>query len=272
MHSDIIYDSSSRRNPALEELLNTFSYRDLIFQIMRRDITTRYKRSVLGIAWTMLNPLGIMIIMTVVFSSIFHRQEFFSVYLLSGLLIWNFFAQSSNAVIHNLIWGGDLFQRIYIPRATFAVAAIGTGAINLVLALVPLLLVKLVLGSPISWHIAFFPLYVVMCAAFALGVGLLIASLAIYFHDFAEMYQVLLTGWFYLTPIIYPLDLVPERVRQFLYLNPMVHLVELMRDSFYLNRLPDPGTLAVAAGVSVLALIIGWLVFARQTEEFVLRA
>lgn len=268
----MIYDSSVRKNPAVEEIVETFRYRDLIGQLIRRDITTRYKRSVLGILWTMINPLGLMIIMTVVFQNFFHRQEFFSVYVLTGLLTFTFFNQTSTAIVKNLIWGTDLFQRIYIPRASFAIAAVGTSIINLLLSFVPLLLVKLVVLSPISWQVMLFPIYVLYLSCFSLGVGLIIASLALYFNDIAEIYQVLLTAWFYATPIIYPYETLSKPVQQILLFNPMVHIVELMRTSFYYtNVTPTINQLLLVGAISSITLIVGWLLFSRQTDEFILR-
>jgi ABC-type polysaccharide/polyol phosphate export permease len=267
----MIYDSDKRMNPAIEEIINAFQYKDLIAHLIRRDITTRYKRSVLGIIWTMLNPLGVMIIMTLVFQDFFHRQQFFPVYLLSGLLAFNFFNQTSTAIIKNLIWGEDLFQRIYIPRASFAIAAVGTSLVNLVLAFVPLILVKIAIGSPLSWHILFVPIYILCLASFSLGVGLIVASMALYFHDIAEMYQVILTGWFYATPVIYPYDTLSQSARNILAVNPMLYIVNLMRDAFYSDAITIQHVLILAAAISSVALIVGWLLFSRQTEEFVLR-
>jgi ABC-2 type transport system permease protein len=272
METDNIYDSSERRNPAIEEIINAFQYRDLIKHLVRRDITTRYKRSVLGIAWTMLNPLGTMIIMTIVFSNLFHRKEFFAVHLLSGLLIWNFFAQASQHIIKDLIWGEALFQKIYLPRSSFAIAAIGTGIVNLILALVPLILVKLVIGSPISWRIVFFPIILVYLACFSLGVGLVIASLALNFQDIAEMYGVVLTGWFYLTPIIYPFDSMPPAIQKILLFNPMVHIVQLMRSSFYSNVTPTLNEFLLSGAIAIATLCLGWFLFSRKSEEFVTKA
>jgi len=267
----MIYDSSDYTNPAIDEIRNAFRYKDFIAHLIRKDITTKYKRSILGIVWTMLNPLGMMIIMTVVFQNFFKRQEFYSVYLLTGLLTFTFFNQTSSAIIHNLVWGQELFHRIYIPRASFAIAAVGTSIVNLVLALVPLLLVKLVIQSPISWEIVLFPLYILFLACFSMGVGLIVASLAIHFHDIAQIYQVILTAWFYATPIIYPYDTLAENVKKFVFLNPMMHIVELMRASFYYNTPPAMNDLLITGGVSFAALIFGWLLFSKQAEEFVMR-
>lgn len=265
------YDSSKKVNPAIEEITEAFRYRDLIAQLIRRDITTRYKRSVLGIVWTMLNPLGIMIIMTLVFQGFFNRQEFYSVYVLTGLLTFTFFNQTSTSIIHNLIWGEDLFRRIYIPRSTFAIAAVGTSIVNILLALVPLVLVAMVIQSPLSWKIVFFPIYILLLAAFSLGMGLIVASIALHFHDIADIYQVVLTAWFYATPIIYPYDTLPASTKHILFWNPMVHIVQLMRNSFYYNLAPTLQELLFTTAVSFITLIFGWFLFSRQTEEFVLR-
>jgi ABC-type polysaccharide/polyol phosphate export permease len=267
----MVYDSSKRVNPAVEEMINAFRYKDLITHLIRKDLTTRYKRSVLGVVWTMLNPLGLMITMTLVFQNFFHQQQFYSVYVLSGVLTFTFFNQTSSAIIHNLIWGEDLFKRIYIPRSTFAIAAVGTAIVNLVLALVPLILVKFIIQSPLSWKIVFFPIYIVYLAGFSLGVGLIVASLALYFHDIAEMYQVILTAWFYATPIIYPYDTLSPRIKQLLALNPMTHIVQLMRSSFYYNLAPKLDELLLVAAICSITLMVGWLLFSRQTEAFVLK-
>src|SRR5690606_4338062 len=136
-----IYDSATHALPALSELREIRRYRFLLFQLIRRDLVARYKRSILGVAWTMLNPLGTMLIMTFVFSNLFKSVESYPVYILSGLIVWNFFSQGTNAAMVGLIWGGSLMQRIYLPRTIFGVSAIGTALVNLLIALIPLTLV-----------------------------------------------------------------------------------------------------------------------------------
>jgi ABC-2 type transport system permease protein len=268
----MIYDSTLKPPAAIEELVNIYRYRDLIIHLVRRDTTVRYKRSVLGIAWSMLNPLGMMIIITVVFQDLFNKEQFFNIYMLSGLLMWNFFSQTSLGVIRNLVWGGELFQRIYIPRSAFAIAAVGTSIVNLFYAIITLIVVKLVLGSPLSWTALYAPIGVIYLSAFSLGVGLIISSLAIQYNDVAEMYQILLTGWFYFTPIIYPLKIIPQKLLPWLKLNPMFHIVHLFRESFYSNQIPTISELLIPAAISFGVLIVGWLLFSKYTEMFVTKA
>jgi ABC-type polysaccharide/polyol phosphate export permease len=180
-----IYDSARKVPHALQELQEAVSHQHLIFQLVRRDILTRYKRSFLGVAWTMLNPLGIMLIMSFVFSHIFGQVHSYPAFILSGLVAWNFFAQSTTSAMSSLVWGGGLLQRIYIPRASFGISAIGSGLVNLLLSFVPLLLVMAVTGAPIRITVLFLPVSLLLLAFFTLGLGLAISTMAIYFPDVA---------------------------------------------------------------------------------------
>src|SRR5215216_975436 len=259
------YDSQKRRSPALEELLDILQYRDLIFQLVRRDIVARYKRSILGIAWTMLQPLGMMVVLTLVFSQLFGRVEGYAAYLLSGLIAWTFFAQTTTGAIFQSVWGGALMRRIYIPHTAFSVASIGTGVVNLALSLVPLLLILLILRRPITWAILFLPIAMLSLTAFTLGVGLLLSSLAVRFPDISEMYQILIQAWMYLTPILYPSDILPDTYRHWLlYFNPMYYQILMFRVPLYDGVLPSLPLVLIGVGVAFVTLVIGWIYFSYQ--------
>jgi ABC-2 type transport system permease protein len=265
------YDSARTEMLALDELREVFRYRELIFQLVRRDVVARYKRSVMGIAWTMLNPLGMMIVLSLVFSQIFKTVPGFPAYVLSGIIIWNFFAQTTTSIINVFVWGSDFFQRIYLPRSTFAFAAIGTGLVNLLLSLVPLIIVMLVIRTPITPAIIFQPIPILLFACFALGSGLLVASLAVYFPDVAEMYQIVLTAWSYLSAIFYPIEILPEEVRSLMWLNPIMPLIQLFRMPIYEGKIPALPDILPATIISLLALVIGWWVFTKKSDEFAYR-
>jgi homopolymeric O-antigen transport system permease protein len=266
-----VYDSARRRVPALEELQEILRYRNLLVQMVRRDILTRYKRSVLGVAWTMLNPLGTMIVLTIAFSSVFGGTRAYAAYVLSGLIAWTFFSLTTNAAIVNLVWGGSLLRRIYIPPTTFAVSAIGTGLVNMVLSIIPLLIVMAATRVPIKVTFLLLPIPMIILAVFSLGLGLLISAVAIYFADVAEMYQVALTAWMYLTPIIYPETIIPSKYLWIIRLNPMYHLVKFFRAPIYDGRLPTPSELLISTTIAVVTLIIGWFIFTRRADEFAYR-
>jgi len=271
--SSEIYDSARRGNSAREELRGVFQYRDLIFQLIRRDIVARYKRSVLGVAWTMLQPLGMMVVMTLVFSRLFHQIQGYPAYVLSGLITWTFFSQTTTAAIHQMVWGGALLNRIYLPRTSFSISAIGTGLVNLAISIIPLVVIVLVLRLPLTVNILFIPISMLLLASFALGVGLLLSTLAVNFPDVSEMYQIILMAWMYFTPVIYPETMIPPEYQRWMFtLNPMYHLVKLFRAPIYEGRLPDPQSLLMGTVISLVTLIAGWIVFSRAADRFAYKA
>lgn len=267
--TEFTYDSQQRMHPAIEELLDAIKYRDLILQLIRRDIIARYKRSVLGVAWTMLQPLGMMVVMTVVFSTLFHHVEGYSAYLLSGLIAWIFFSQTTTAAIYQIVWGGTLMRRIYIPMTAFSLSSIGTGLVNLALSLIPLMIITLVVGRPITWSLLFLPISILLLAAFALGVSLILSTLAVYFPDVKEMYQIIVQAWMYLTPIVYPESILPEAYRFWLlHLNPMYYLIDMFRVPIYEGGIPSPEIIISSALIALVTLFVGWIYFSSQSDYF----
>ena len=262
------YDSARRNSPLIEEFREIWRYRDLVVQLVRRDLLARYRRSVLGIVWTMLNPLGIMLVLTLAFSHAFGATPAYAVYVLAGLVAWNFFAQSTTAAMRQLLWGAGIMHRIYVPRTLFAVTAIGTGLVNLLLSLAPLLVVMLVIGRPPRLAFLFVAVSSVILGAFALGVGLLLSTLTVRFVDAAELYEVLMPAILYLTPIIYPAEIVPANYRWLmLTANPMHHLIGLFREPIYDGTVPALVPIATAAALAAVALLAGWAVFTRKADE-----
>jgi ABC-2 type transport system permease protein len=270
-----VYDSAKRGQAAIDEILEIIRFRHLVWQLVRRDVTARYKRSTLGIAWTMLNPLGMMLVWTVAFSQVFRigaAQEGYAAYVLNGLLAWLFFSQTTTAAMVNLVWGGTLLNRIYIPHTSFAIAAIGTGLLNLSLGLLPLIIVMLVIGVPLKLSVIVIPLSMLLLTGFALGIALLISTLAVYYPDVSEMYQIALTGWMFLTPIMYPAEILqtgPQSI--LLVINPMAHLVRLFRLPLYYGQFPNASEWLVGLVISLVVLLLGWIVFTKKANEFAYR-
>lgn len=272
--SDVpVYDSAARPPAAIEELLEAWRYRNLIMEFIRRDIVTRYKRSALGVVWTMLNPLGTMLIMMVVFYQLFHvTTPKYPIYVLVGLIVWNFFAQSTGAAPQTLLWSHTLVHKVYMPRTVFALVAVGGGIVNLLLSFVPLALVMLVLKIPPTMPLLFVPIAIVLLCMFTLGVGLLLSAVVAFFPDVLDIYSILLTAWLYVSAIFYPYDIIPISYRWWFFnLNPIYHLVLLFRDPLYYGNWPSPGHIATATFVSVTTLVAGWIIFARRADELAYR-
>ncbi|MBN1267384.1 MAG: ABC transporter permease [Anaerolineales bacterium] len=264
-----VYDSAARAKPALHEFLQLFRYRDLILELISRSIKTRYKRSLLGVAWTMVSPLLSMLVLTLVFSHLFRFQiEDYALYVLSGLLTWNFFAQSTTAALNDLIWSGGLINRIYFPASVFSAAAIGTGLVNLALALVPYMLITLILGAELHSTMLLLPIPVLGVGVFTLGVGLAVSSAAVRFQDVLPMYEVILGAWMYLTPVFYPIDAVPPQLVFLFRWNPMFYYVDIFRSLVYLGEIPSKLSMLSGTGFAMLSFLLGWFLFNRKAREY----
>jgi ABC-2 type transport system permease protein len=266
------YDTSSRPPAWVEELLALITYKELILQFIARSIKTRYKRSFLGVVWTMLNPLLTMAILTLVFSNLFRFSvEAYPVYILSGLTAWNFFSSSTNAAMGDMMWSGSLLSRIYVPKSVFAVSAIGTGLVNLTIALIPLFFITILLGVKITPAVLVMPVAILFLAMFALGIGLLLSAAAVYFGDMVPVYEVSLMLWFYATPIIYPMDIIPENLVWIFKLNPLYYLVTLFRDPLYSGVVPGLSYWLIGGGCAVVALVLGSIVFTSKSQDYAYR-
>lgn len=265
-----IYDSSRSKNAALDEIRALIRYRDLVLQLVRRDIITRYKRSILGILWTMLNPLGTMIILSIVFSQIFGLKGTYPAYIITNLIAWNFFSQSTQFSVNATLWGSSLFNRIYLPRTSFVVSTSGTGLVNLIFALVPLALIFLVTRVPVHLTVLLLPAAILLLAIFALGVSLLLSTLTVFFPDVNEAYPVLLTGWMYLTPIIYPEGLLSSTSvgLWILRLNPLYQVLRLFRMLLYDGLFPSAQEWLIASLIALLTLTLGWYLFTTKSRLF----
>lgn len=264
-----IYDSANSPGPAVEEIKAVLRNKDLMAQLIKRDLVTRYKRSVLGVFWSMLNPLGTMIILSLVFSRMFDMRGVYPAYILTNYVAWNFFSQSTQFSLNTTLWGSDLFHKIYIPRTSFILSTVGTGMLNLTFALVPLFLILLITGVSIHLTILFLPLAVLILAAFALGFSLLLSTLVVFFPDVNEFYPVLLTAWMYLTPIIYPETMISDVLNGWLLrLNPLYHLIKIFRLVVFEGVVPSGMEWLVAVIFAVITLTAGWVVFTSSNKRF----
>jgi ABC-type polysaccharide/polyol phosphate export permease len=267
----VYYDSASRRSPMTAEVRELFRYADLLKMLVSRITRTRYKRSALGVVWTLLNPLMSMAVLTFAFSAVFRMEARYPVYLLAGLVSWNFFAQTTLYSMGALVAGGSLIKRVYVPCTIFGVASVANGLLNLGLSMLPLVGIMLVLRQPFHATWWFLPVAVLLLAMFCLGVTLLVSTLAVFFADVSDMFALLLQLWFFLTPIMYPLEILPDRYEPWMALNPMYHLVELFRAPIVSGRLPGGDHVLAAAVSAVTALLLGWWTITRKANEFAYR-
>ncbi|MBC8078377.1 MAG: ABC transporter permease [Chloroflexales bacterium] len=266
------YDSDALGVPALRELVELPYYGTLLRLLISTSLYARYKRSVLGIIWTLLNPLLYMLVLTAAFSALFRSQlPHYEVYVLVGLICWNFFAQTTVAAAEAIVGGGATARRIYFPRTLFALATLGASLVNFIIALGPLALIMLALGHPIFLAWAFLPVSLLLLALFTLGITLLVSTLATFFFDTLYLYQVIIQALFFLTPIIYPRETVPEAYQPLIALNPLTAMIELVRAPLYAGHPPDSATLLIAAVWAIAAATAGWLTFTANANRLAYR-
>jgi ABC-2 type transport system permease protein len=271
-YTEDVYDSARLRHPLIEELLALYKYRSLVQQFVSRTIKTRYKRSFLGVVWTLLNPIMMMVVLTIVFSHIFKFAiEHYPVYVLSGLILWGFFSHTTSTAMGEMIWSGSLLNRIYVPKTVFAVSAIGVGLVNILISLLPLMVITLILGVGLTPAILILPVSILLISLFSLGIGLILAAAAVYFADILPVYEVVLTIWMYATPIIYPVDAIPPGYAWVLHLNPMYYLIQIFRTPIYDGVLPSTEVWLVAGVVSFATFILGGLIFTWKSNEYAYR-
>jgi ABC-2 type transport system permease protein len=238
-----------------------------------RDLKVRYKRSVLGIAWTMLSPLLQMASLAFAFSFLMRQQiHNYPVFYLAGSLFWTFFSQSTGHAANLTVEALEIAKRIHVPHSAFVASAVGGAAFNLVLSLVPFFLIAVITGHPIHATCLFLPVAVAIGACFTAGVSLFVFTLASRFGDVRDTYLVLLGPWFFLTPIAYTRDILPGKFQLIVRYNPMTYLVEVFRAPLYDGWLPGRNTLIFAALSAAASLAIGWYFYSSRIDDYAARS
>lgn len=253
--------------------LRTFyRYKDLLIQLVERDIKLKYRRSFLGYIWSVLNPLMIMTVMTVVFSTMFQRNiDNFPVYLLTGNILFSFMRESSTHAIASITGSAALIKKTYVPKYIFTLSKVTSDLVNLLFSLGALLIVMLVTGTAFTWHmlLVFIPLFELY--VFCVGLGLFLAQAAVFFRDILYIWGVVCTAWMYLTPIFYPLDMLSEQLQWLIVrFNPMFYYTTVFRDMVMRGTLGWSQNIWRGGLVAIFMLSLGIWSFLRNKDRFIL--
>jgi lipopolysaccharide transport system permease protein len=260
------------RKNLIDRLKIFLKYRELFFQLVSRDIKLKYRRSVLGYLWSILNPLLTMIIMTVVFSAMLARGvENFPIYLLSGQLLFGFMTGAVGRAIPSVTGGAALLKKVYIPKYIFTLASVTSELVTMVFSLGALVIVILATRLNLSWRILLIPLPIIELYFFSIGLGLLLAQAMVFFRDVQYIWGVFSTAWMYLTPIFYPVSMLPGWLRfAVTNFNPLYYYIAQFR-AFVLGGDPNWRYYAwrgiLAAGIM---LLVGIVTFSRNKNKFIL--
>ncbi len=246
-------------------------YRFLIKQLVDRDFKAKYKRSVLGVFWSFLNPLLNMAVQYVVFSNLFKFDiPNFPVYLLCGNVIFSYFSESCGMALTSIVGNASLITKVYVPKYIYPLTRILSSLINLLISMIPLIAVALISGLlPTPAYIL--ALYVFVCLAlFCLGMGLLLSAAMVFFRDIQFLWGVLTTIWMYLTPIFYPVSILPEGIKGIVEANPLYYYVTFVRTCIMDGVSPEPAMYVQCLLYAIAALVTGAWVFKKNQDKFVL--
>ncbi len=256
----------------IERFKVLFHYKDLLYQLVSRDIKLKYRRSFLGYLWSVLNPLFVMIIMTIVFSSMFRRNiENYPVYLFTGKMLYDFLSTSTNQAMASVVGNASLLKKTYVPKYIFTLSKVTSCMVDFVLSMGALLIVIFFTGAKIYPTFFLFPLVVIQIYIFCLGLGFFLGALNVFFRDIQYIYNAVTTAWLYLTPVFYPIESLPEKL-QFVIkaFNPLYYYVAEFRDLIYYGNFPGPRIWWGGWIIAFIMLIIGLAVFKHKQDDFIL--
>ena len=266
--------SAASGTSLLGALREVWASRDLLINLVRRDLAVRYRRSVLGFLWSFLNPLLMMLVFSIVFTVVRPLSvRSYPLFVLAGLLPWNFLAGSLSGAARSITSNANLIDKVYFPREVLPLAVVLSNLVNFLLSLAVFLPLALLLGADFSgWTLAL-PAIILVQVILVTGLSLLIATLNVYYRDTEQVLDVALTGWFFLTPVFYELELLPKQVfgvdawRLVYTLNPMATLVTDYR-YIMLYAYPVIRHTLVPLVVGLVLLVVGWLVFRHFSPAF----
>lgn len=261
----------------LKELIQ---YRELIRNLVVRDLKVRYKNSVLGFLWSLLNPLMMMVIFTVVFTIMLPNNtiERFPVFVLCALLPWNFFSSSVMTSVHSVVGNAHLIKKVYFPREVLPLSTVLANLVNFLLAMTVLFAMMFLLRTPLTVWTLLLPAIVLIQLIFTLGLALFLSTLNVLYRDTAAIMEVAMLAWFFLTPVFYPITILPHYrtlfglsldIQRLAYiLNPMASIIASYRVILYHGAPPAFDFLARTVVTSLALLALGYLVFVRYSRIF----
>ena len=249
-------------------------YEFLIEQLVSRDFKTKYKRSVLGVVWSFLNPLLLMTVQYVVFSNLMRFEiEYYAAYLLAGIVIFNGFQDCANQSMHSITGNSTLITKVYVPKYIYPCSKVFSAGINTVLSMIPLLVVCMFSGVRPSFSWLLIPVGLLFILIFTVGIGFLLSSVVVFFRDVEFLWGVFTSLWMYATPIIYPITIFEDRLPWMITLeqfNPMYHLITFMRTIIISGQSPEPLQYLICLGMGLAMLFVGGLVFKKTQDQFIL--
>lgn len=249
-----------------------YGSRNVLSQLVAQQLILRYRRTALGYLWTLINPLLMMSVMAVVFSTLFKADlKTFAVFLFAGMIPWNFFSSVVTQSCTSFINNEGLIKKIYLPKAIFPLSITFALLIDSLLSFLALFAIILAIGGTLSWSLLFLPISFVLLFLFAMGIGLIMSIVTVFFRDLQHVILIAMQGLFFLTPILYKHDALAGKVAWLVGVNPVTPFITLFRAPLIEATLPSGSVLLQTVAISVSAMVIGLFVFLRQEKNIVFR-
>lgn len=247
-------------------------YKFLIQQLVTRDFKVKYKRSVLGVLWSLLYPLLTMSVMALVFTNIFKTSTpgvNYLVYLMSGLVIFNYFSEASNLAMSSVVANFSLINKVYIPKYIFPLTKCLFVGINFLLTLIPLYIIIFLTGTGINLYHLLLPYAFICLFMFTFGFGLILATISVFLRDMFYIYGVVLTLWTYMTPIMYDIAIIPKYLQVIFKLNPLYWFIHFARDIILYHQIPSLSVWIYCFIFGFGILLIGAVIFKKNQDKFI---
>lgn len=245
--------------------------RFILTSLISKDFKLKYRRSILGVLWSILNPLLMMIVLTAVFSYMFRFDiENYPLYLILGQTVFSLMTDSTSSALRSIIDSAQLIKKIRIEKMIFPIEKVLFSLINFGLSLVAVCGVMIFFQVSPTWNLVFLPLLIIYLSVFCIGWGLLLSALAVFFRDIVHLWSVITTAWMYATPLFYPLELLPEFLQRLMQFNPMYHFVTYFREIVLWGITPSLEQNFACLGFSVTMFLLGFFVFRKTQKKFIL--
>ena len=254
----------------MEKIIDVFHYRTMIQSLIQRDLRGRYKGSVLGFAWTFLNPLLQLVVYTVVFSTIMRAGiEDYYLFLFVALIPWIFFSSSLTGGAGCIISQKEMVKKIYFPREVLPIAHVTCQLVNMFFSFLVMIAVLFLSGRGLDLALVPYLLPVIFVEyVLALGIAFITSSITVYLRDLEHILVIIAMAWQFLSPVMYSIDMIPDKMRAVFFVNPMTSVIVAYRDILYYKRAPELGTLITATILGCGLLVTGWLLFGRLERHF----
>lgn len=250
-------------------LKDIFNYWEFLKTNVKKDIRGKYKGSFLGVLWSFINPLLSVLVYAIVFQYIMRFNiEHYLIYLISGIIPWTFFTTSLNSGINSILYNGNIIKKVYFPRIILPISSVTSALINFLISCIIIFLFTIFSGVGISINLIFLAIVVIVQYILCLGIVFILSAIEIYVKDIEHIINFFISMLFYVTPILYTPEAVPENMRFLLKYNPMSYIIESYHDIFYYKQSPNLYKLGIVFFISVLIFILGYNVFKRLQKGF----